>query len=150
MGAITLSADEKYLYAVNLYKNTLVKIPTDSNDFDNIEEISIPNPGCTGGKMHPFALKTHNGKLYVGVSCSAEYSKKEADNTIYIYEYNFKNKRIFRNIFSSDYPKGYFHNEPSYDVHTQHWLTDLDFTDEGNIVIVLNDRDRHRYCKGTM
>jgi len=34
-------------------------------------------------------------------------------------------------------------------VKPQHWITDIDFTDEGNMIIVLNDRTGHRYCLGS-
>lgn len=148
LGSLAISNDEKYLYTTNLYKNTLIKIPTLSSKLNEITEVSIPNPGCIGGKMHPFALKYYNGKLYLGVSCSAEYSKLYTDNQYYIYEYD-DNLKTFNLIFNPTYSKGYFHNDPSYDVKAQWWLTDIDFTDDGNMILVFNDRTGHRYCDGT-
>ena len=145
IGAIALSDDEKYLYAVNIYKNELIKIPTDKSKFDEIEEIPVPNPQCVGGNMHTFALKHYKNKLYVGVTCGAEISRKEINSTITVYEYD-PVYNIFGEIFSTNYSKGYLHDEPSYDVKTQHWITDIDFTDEGNMIIILNDRTGHRYC----
>ncbi len=147
LGAIALTDDEKFLYAVNMYKNELIKIPTDPADFDNIEEIPVPNPQCSGGSMHTFALKYYHDKLYVGVTCGAEVSKDSMDNVAYVYEYNPISNN-FQEIFSTDYPKGYLHDEPTFDVKTQHWITDIEFTDEGNMIIVLNDRTGQRYCFG--
>ena len=148
LGSIDLTDDEKYLYITNLFKNTLVKLPTDKSKFYEIEEIQIPNPGCIGGNMHAFALKNYKGKLYVGVTCGAELSKDEVNNTIHIYEYDYNNKS-FTEIFQTSYPRGYWSNTPSHDVKVQHWLTDIDFTKDGNMILVLNDRIGHRYCSGT-
>jgi uncharacterized repeat protein (TIGR01451 family) len=148
LGSLALSEDEKYLYATNLYKNTLIKIPTERSKLNETEEIAIPNPGCSGGNMHAFALKNYKNKLYIGVTCGAEISKNENDNVVHIYEYDYQLK-TFSEIFQTSYPKGYFHNDPPYDVKVQHWLTDIEFTDEGNMVLVLNDRTGHRYCLGT-
>ncbi len=146
IGAIALSDDEKYLYAVNIHKNELVKIPLDKSKFSEIEEIAVPNPNCKGGLMHTFALKSYKGKLYIGVTCGAEFSKKESESEVFIYEYN-PVTGDFAQIFETNYSKGYFHDNPSFDVNTQHWITDIDFTDEGNMVIALNDRVGQRYCR---
>ena len=146
IGAIALSEDEKYLYAVNIYKNELVKIPLDKSKFSDIEEIPVPSPSCTGGNRHTFALKSYKGKLYIGVTCGAEFTKDEADSKVFVYEYNPSNGD-FSEIFSTNYSKGYFHDVQSDDVHPQHWITDIDFTDEGNMIIALNDRIGQRYCK---
>ena len=145
LGAIALSGDEKYLYVVNIYKNEIVKIPTDKSKINEIEEIPVPDPQCVGGYRHTFALKYHDDKLYVGVTCGAEISKNESNSTVTVYEYD-PMLNVFGEIFSTDYPKGYLHDQPSFDVNTQHWITDIDFTDEGNMIIVLNDRTGHRYC----
>ena len=146
LGAIALSEDEKYLYVVNIYKNELVKIPLDKSKFSDIEEIPVPDPSCTGGKRHTFALKSYKGKLYVGVTCGAEFTKDEVDSKVFVYEYN-PSTGDFSEIFSTNYSKGYFHDVQSDDVHPQHWITDIDFTDEGNMIIALNDRVGQRYCK---
>lgn len=148
LGSIDLTDDEQCLYITNLYNNTLVKLPTDKSKFNEIEEIQIPNPGCIGGSMHAFALKNYKGKLYVGVSCGADLSKDEVNNTIHIYEFDYITKS-FTEIFQTSYPKGYWSNTPSHDVKVQHWLTDIDFTKDGNMILVLNDRIGHRYCSGT-
>ena len=148
LGSIDLSPDEKHLYAMNLYKNTIIKIPTDKSKLHEIEEIQVPNPGCIGGNMHAFALKNYKEKLYVGVSCSAELSKNEVNNTLHIYEYDY-NSKIFTEVFQSDWPRGFFANYPANDVKIQQWLVDIEFTDEGNMILALNDRIGHRYCFGT-
>ncbi|MGE5355239.1 MAG: SdrD B-like domain-containing protein [Deltaproteobacteria bacterium] len=148
LGSLELSEDEKFLFVTNLFKNTLIKIPTDQSKFNEIEEIQIPNPGCIGGNMHAFALKNHNGKLYIGVSCGAELSKNTLNNTMHVYEFDII-QNTFNEIFQSDYPRGYLSNNPSHDVKVQHWLTDIEFSDEGNMILVLNDRIGHRYCSGT-
>lgn len=145
IGSIALSEDEEFLYAVNMYSKQLIRVPLNKRDFDNIVSIDLPNPNCVGGNAYPFALKSYKNKIYIGITCGADISLDEKDNRIYIYEYDPVNM-LFTEIFTTNYSQGYIHNDPSFDVKVQHWITDIDFTDEGNMVIALNDRTGHRYC----
>ena len=145
LGAMVMSPGEDFIYVVNLYNKSIVKIPTVNPNASNIEEISIPNPGCSAGDYAPFALKYYNDKLYVGVTCTEETNHSAANSSAVVYEMDLSSKS-FTNIFSTTYLKGYWHDEPYNEFTTQHWFTDIDFTDEGNMIIAFTDRVGHKYC----
>jgi uncharacterized repeat protein (TIGR01451 family) len=66
----------------------------------------------------------------------------------YVYEFDPVSE-TFTSIFSTNYIKGYWKNYPSNTQETSHWLTDLDFTDEGTMILSLSDRIGHRFCNNT-
>ena len=73
LGDIDISADEKYLYVINLYDKRIYIIDID-NPSATAQSVAIPNPGCTNGVFRPFGLKVRKGKLYVGGVCDASSS----------------------------------------------------------------------------
>ena len=145
LGALEISADMNYLYTVNLYNNNLVIIPTNNPTAANTKSIQIPDPGCSNGEYRAFALKVYNGKVYVGVTCTAETAKTEAASTANVYEFDPAAK-TFTLIFTTDYLKGYWKDSNADQITTMQWLTDIDFTDDGNMLLALSDRTGHRYC----
>ena len=146
LGALVISEDDNYLYTVNLYNNTLVKLPSFNPTAGNTTSYKIPDPGCTGGSFHAFALKFHNGKLYVGGTCTAEDSKKEADSEAIVYEFD-PSTGEFTEVFSTNAIRGYWYDSPADGLTHSGWLTDIDFTDDGNMLLGISDRIGHRYCK---
>jgi uncharacterized repeat protein (TIGR01451 family) len=148
LGSLELSSDESLLYTINLNQNTLVILPTIAPDASNITEITIPDPGCSNGEYQAFALKYYNEKLYVGLTCTAETAQDASLSMAYVYEFDPVSE-TFTSIFSTNYIKGYWKNYPSNTQETSHWLTDLDFTDEGTMILSLSDRIGHRFCNNT-
>ncbi len=147
LGSLVLDDTQENLYTVNLFGKSLVKIEINSDlESTNITEISIPNPGCEGGVARPFALKYYEGKLYVGVTCTAEFSLNDDDSSLNVYEYD-PATGSFDLLLTDDYLKGYWFDQPSNEIHKiMHWLTDIDFTKEGHMILGLSDRIGHRYC----
>ena len=145
LGSLILSPDEQYLYTINLNNKSLIKIPTINPTQANTTETIIPNPGCSNGEYVPFALKYYNGKIYIGITCTAETSKLEADSKATVYEYD-PTSATFTNIFSTPYLKGYWHDDATDFSKYQQWFTDLDFTDDGNMILSFGDRIGHRFC----
>lgn len=147
LGNIAISEKREMLYVVNIAGHSIVTMPLNGANSSNIREIPIPAPGCSGGKYYAFALTEHQDKLYVGVTCNAEISKLERDLTVHIYEFDL-HEETFAHIFETNYPKGYWMDFPSSNIDPKHWLTDITFTDEGNMLISLNDRTGNRFCFG--
>ncbi len=145
LGGLAVSDDGLNLYVVNIYNNTLVKVPTTGANPSNTIEYAIPDPGCSDGDARAFALNSYNGKYYVGVTCTAESSLNSSNTSMHVYEFD-PNSTIFTLIFSSSYNKGHWYDAPANSFNTMHWLTDLDFTDDGNMLLSLSDRVGHRYC----
>ncbi len=145
LGSMVITPSEDYLYVVNLYNKSLVKLPTVNPTSSNVEEITIPNPNCSNGEYAPFALKYYNDKIYIGVTCTEETNKSALNSSATVYEFDPVTKN-FTNIFSTNYLQGHWSDVPD-TLMTQHWFTDLDFTDEGNMILSFTDRIGHKYCK---
>lgn len=61
-----MSLGDKTAYAVDIGLNGVVPTAADVTAFP------VPDPGCTAGDYHPWAVKYHQSKVYVGVVCSNE------------------------------------------------------------------------------
>ncbi len=76
LGGLALSDDETKLYAMNLASRQLLEIPTGVTPTSaNIRSQGVPlnPPGCpSAGDVRPFSVNYYQGKLYVGMVCSAE------------------------------------------------------------------------------
>ncbi|GAB4047705.1 SdrD B-like domain-containing protein [Spirosoma litoris] len=129
---------------------------------------NIPNPGCSNGDFRPWALKMHHGKLYVGVICSAETSQDQKDlkATIYQVDPTLTNPTFEEVLsFPLDFRRGpadltgtciqYDHwlpwtdtwpapcgegNAPYFVMYPQPMITDLEFDDDGAILMGFSDR----------
>lgn len=145
LGALEISGDNNYLYTINLYNNTLVVIPTQNPTAANTKSYKIPDPGCSDGEYRAFALKMYNNILYVGVTCTGETAKSDAASSANVYTFNPATKS-FELIFTTPYLKGYWRDGDANQLTTMQWLTDIDFTDDGNMILALSDRLGHRYC----
>lgn len=148
LGGMTLDDDSKYLYVTNIYNNTIVKIDTENPTAETTETFTVPNPGCSMNDYRAFALTFHNGKVYVGVTCTAETTLDEDDTSIHVYSLNSVSGN-FTLEFSTDYSRGVWVATNSERNIVMQWLTDIAFTDEGNMIISLSDRKGHSYCQGT-
>lgn len=146
LGDMEISPDENYLYVSNLFNKSIVFVPTNNHDQNSIFEIKVPDPGCNAGNYAISALKSYNGSIYVGVTCTAETSKKNADFAFHVYEFNILS-RTFNLVFSTSFGKDHWINDVSQDkLLISQWLTDLEFTDQGNMILGIADRKGHAYC----
>ncbi len=148
IGALTIDDNNEYLYATNLFNNSIVRIDLDNPVEGTTEVYAVPNPSCSFNDFSVFAVKYHSGLIYTGVTCTAETSQDEDDTYIHIYTLN-PSSGNFNLVFSSDYSRGVWIDDNSQVNAVMQWLTDIDFTDEGNMVIGLSDRKGHVYCNGT-
>jgi hypothetical protein len=170
LGGIDLSDDERDLWVMNLAQRTVVRLPIGTTphapslaqvqSFDvPLDQIDCPNPQVD---LRPFALKFHEGLVYVGAVCSGESTGQVLDTRAYVYSLNPSSgqftqllnvplayprgcadtawdpncggRRAFWRAWS---PVGTF-GEPVL-TNPQPWLTDLAF-DKGNLVLGLRDR----------
>ena len=75
LGTMEMDEDQRYLYVVNLFNNSIVKIDSDNPQVNTTQAFLIPNPSCSFNDFAVFAMKFYNNELYVGVTCTAETSK---------------------------------------------------------------------------
>ena len=114
IGNMDLSDDGNTLYFMNLYDNKVYAIditayltsgttPTAAN----VTSYSVPDPGCTNGTYHAFALKVYSGKLYVGLVCDGSTGTKS--NMVAFVKALDLTTYSWSNIFDFPltYPKGF-------------------------------------------
>lgn len=146
LGGLEISRDQTLLYVVNIFNKSVVAIPTVNPTAETVEEFPISTVSCSEeAEYYPFALKYFNGQLYVGVTCVVPGSTSDKDSYIKVLELNPINGEYIE-IFSTNYNKGNWQDYPSNNYTTDHWLTDIDFTKDGNMLIGLTDRTGHRFC----
>ncbi len=75
-GDLEISEDDTKLYAVNLFDRRLYTIPIQSDPVTlaDISSIAIPNPCSNVNDFRPFATKTYDSRVYVGVTCTGQSS----------------------------------------------------------------------------
>ena len=149
LGAMEISEDENFLYVVNISEHSVVRIPTLNPDKDNVTSYQVPDPNC-GSNYEVFALEVHEGALYVGATCTGEdfqgTEREKADmSAAVVYQMDMETGE-FTEVFRTDYIKGFWDDSDPNSGKTMHWLTDIDFTLEGNMILGLSDRVGHRYC----
>lgn len=76
-GDIDISPDGQTLYAVALRDRRLYRIPVLASGTPSAAQVSAltipaPTPACTNGVARPMALGFHDGRGFVGVTCTAE------------------------------------------------------------------------------
>ena len=147
LGNMDITDDDRFLLVTNLYKKSLLIIPTEGPDASNIMELNIPNPGCSNDNYAVSAVKYYNGSVYVGVTCTAETSAKKSDCSIHVYELNLLSK-IFNEILTTKFAKEYWLAKPGASKIVSQWLTDIDFNNRGEMILGIADRKGHAYCAG--
>lgn len=148
LGNLVISTDQSRLFVSVLDNNTVVSLDAENPTTEDTKEFQVPRPKDldADAEYRVFALTYHENKLYVGATVTAAASRKEKDSRAVVYEMDPKSGQT-EEIFSTNYIKGFWQDDIP-DAHSYgQWLTDLDFTDEGMLLLSLSDRLGHRYCK---
>ena len=131
IGGITLSPDEKNLWAINLYEKTLIRIQIGAPVKEgsqltaaDISSIPLPDPGCVAGQTRPWAVQYYQGALYVGLTCDGSASGATR-NTLraYVYRFDLATQRFESTPLVSiglDYRKGWVH---ALALQSEYWET---------------------------
>ena len=148
LGELALSGDEQKLYVVNVSGKSIIEMSSTAPNTSSTRVFFVPDPGCHGGSYQVFALEEYKGKLYVGVTCTAETSKNKADLSIHVYALD-PASAVFEEVLSTSFPSEYWSDASSTEEQPQHWLTSIAFTDEGYMILGIADRKGHNYCAKT-
>jgi uncharacterized repeat protein (TIGR01451 family) len=140
-----ISDDDQYLYVTNLFRNSIMIIPTNHPSATNIFEIKVPDPGCNNGNYAVGAVEYRNNHLYIGVTCTAETSKSKSDFFFHIYEFNLIS-RTFNIIFSTSFARQFWAQNPGSSRPVSQWLTNISFVNDQFMVLGISDRTGHTYC----
>ena len=162
LGDIDISDDGKYLFVVNLYSRKVVRL--ELNDAYNptsvvsVTSYDVPATTCANGEYRPWGLKFYRNKLYVGVVCSAENAGAVADLKATVYELTNPTASATFNTSplltaALNYAKKYtgfkaWTNDsdiPTSTYYPQPILSDIEITDNGDMVLGLLDRGGHQW-----
>jgi hypothetical protein len=169
LGGLDISQDGTKMYVMNLKERELVVLDISTNTPSLIGKYAIPDPGCSNGDFRPWAVKAHQGKVYVGVVCSAETSQLTTDLSATVLEFNGS---TFCQIFNIplNYPRGVAGgaagqlNDPAeWKPWTNTWqsvsatfnsngtviypqpiLSDIEFDMDGSMILAFLDRNGHQ------
>lgn len=174
IGGAQLSTTQDTLSLINLYDKKFYRfpVPKPMAPIVNVSQVAaqkfdIPHPNCSNNDYTPWALKSHRGKHYIGVVCTAEQSQKLEDLKAAVYEFNPATHQ-FRNllVIPLTYSRGPIDNTPgcntisrwlpwtnqfpkqcnvpdsvsAFLVHPQAILSDLEFDEDGSLFLGFMDR----------
>jgi hypothetical protein len=179
LGDLDISDDGKFLFVMNLYSRSVVRLELD-NAYNPTSVVSatsypIPNYAVTNGVLRPFAVQYYRGKVYIGTVASGENAGTLSDLFAHVFELNdpvgsatFNTTPILS--IPLNYKKGYPMLPMNSDVYKywkpwsnnsanvhnlgeQAWstpiLSNLEFTDRGDMILDFMDRGGHQYGYNT-
>ena len=148
LGGMAIDDTGSTLYVANLFTKSIVGVNIANPTAANTQSFNVPNPGCNDGSYEIFAVTNFNGFIYVGVTCTGEASQNETNTSMHVYELNPGNGQ-FSLVFSDNYSYGFWSDANIAGLQTQQWLTDIAFTEDGNMILALSDRLGHSFCNAS-
>ena len=113
LGDMDISEDEQTLYVMNLLQRELLGIDIATKTIAS--RTPVPDPGCMDSRgatpvpapddRRPWAVRAHDGEIWIGVVCSAQTSQLKNDLHAYIMRRVGDTFVTFFD-FALDYPKG--------------------------------------------
>lgn len=109
IGGMTTSSDGLFLYVIDLTHRQLVQIklrntstgPMLAPSCANIQTYAIPGiASCNPADSRPWGVKAYQGKVYVGVVCSAESTQNAANMTVQVAVFN-PSTTMWTNMFAT-------------------------------------------------
>jgi hypothetical protein len=130
-------------------------------------------PTCTSGTLRPWGLKMHNGRGYLGLVCDAATSQSAANLVAYVVSFDPANPTAFTTeiTFNMNYLREKTTDFPNFSIneagtwhawadtwaqtdisttpareeaYPQPMLTDIDFADNGSMILAFADRFGHQ------
>jgi hypothetical protein len=165
IGDIDISDDGKYLFVMNLYSRKVFRLELNNainpTSVVAVTSYDVPDPACTNGTYRPWGLKFFRNKLYVGVICSGEDGGAVADLSASVFELNnptaaaaFNTTAVVTLPLTYDKendPRPWTKNSNPFS-NTQEaqrygtpLLSDIEFTDNGDMVLGFMDRSGHQW-----
>lgn len=150
LGNLVISPDSKTLYTPVLDENLVVAIDINDPSLAKTEVFEMPRPINidTDEEYKIFALEWHEDLLYVGGTVTGSVSENK-DNSLGVVMTLNPQTGETKEIFRTNYLKGFWQDEKPASLAVSHWFTDIDFTSTGEMIISFTDRIGHRYCKAS-
>ncbi len=155
-GDLDIADDLSTLYTINLAAKTLLAIPIANPGATVATAVPTP-PNCPAVDVRPFAIGVKDGKVYVGMVCSAESTQNRTGLRAYVYAFAqgafaatpALEINLTYNRGSSNLQWQYWLNRTTFNrtntnqsggKWAQPWLTDIVF-DGDDMVLGLRDRN---------
>lgn len=110
LGDIDISDDDRTLWVMNLYDNSLYELPIGVPTTKPATYVrhTLPDPGCTNGTFRAWGINYYRGKVYVGGVCTAEApAGTAADLKAYVYALDPLTNTFSQVLtFPLNYPRG--------------------------------------------
>ncbi|MFN8349576.1 MAG: T9SS type A sorting domain-containing protein [Spirosomataceae bacterium] len=168
LGGIDFNDNGDTLFVMNLYDRTLyaLHLPADGSrpTQANVQAYSLPTQSCRGGEVRPFAVKYYQGKVYIGTVCDAQTSQQAKHLTATAFALNTATKQMEEVIsFPLTYARGKGLNwnpwtdqfdqtidpaAPAMMTYPQPVWSDIEFANDGTMLIALMDRLGHQGGRG--
>jgi SdrD B-like domain len=168
LGGLALTDDETTAWVVNLNDRSLYPVTVADGSVGAPVAIPLATGGtitCDANDVRPMALANHDGKLYIGETCSAESTKAAGNLAMFIYSFDpaaksFSAAPVFESKFDPAHgragngcgpnggsgawnawtPTDVFNSTTARQCsYPQPWLTGIAF-DRGNLVLGIRDR----------
>lgn len=93
LGGLDISDDDQHLFVMNLENRNLYRLDASTGSVTgnvSLTGLTLPTPGgtnsaCATQNKRPFAVKYHQGTLYLGFVCSGEVDQNVADLRAYVF-----------------------------------------------------------------
>jgi hypothetical protein len=164
LGGIDVSDDGKHLFVVNLFDQSLYKISlVNHKDF---KKYILPVIDNKVGNSRPFAVKYYQGNVFVGVINDASVSQKKEDLIAKVFRIdadggdfkevssiplNYARGKVTYSLsvsdwnpWTDDFSKLISAENTSTCIHPQPILSDIDFDEDGTMVLGFMDRTGHQ------
>lgn len=150
LGGIDTSDDGKTLYVMNLETRKLLAIDIASKSL--LQEIPVTDPGCKAGQtaapndFRPWAVKVHEGKIYVGAVCSGETANATAAMRDYVLAWDGISWSVYYDMpplsnVTNGSGRVPWHGSSYVDYSQQQLaMTDVDFNSDGSLLLSYMDR----------
>ena len=164
IGSIELSADGLRLYVMDLTNRQVLCIDFATKKL--IWKLAVSTPACVGGTadIRPWALKEHNGILYVGAVCSGETNQNNDQLHYYVMQCNSLTAATSMSLAAdlggskdkedSDW-LAWLPNTPnsaitgiangSYVIYSQPTISNIEFDNNDNMIVGMMDRGGHMF-----
>jgi hypothetical protein len=172
LGGLDVSDDGRHLFVMNLFDRRLYRINLPTTGvvprLSDITSYSLPTLTDKAGDFRPFAVKYHDGKVYVGVVNDATRSKQASDLKATVLAFDPATE-TFTEVFAArlDYPRGVLDygvsgwqpwtddynravvpNSANWLIYPQPMLADIEFDTDGSMILGLMDRLGHQTGDG--
>jgi uncharacterized repeat protein (TIGR01451 family) len=85
LGDMTMSEDDNTLYVINLFDRSLYAVPVDNPGARTSVPLPTNLPNCAAVDARPFAVEQQDGRIYVGITCTAESTQNRSQLAAYVY-----------------------------------------------------------------